>query len=153
MIESQFNLDDTVGSYGACGSLNRDGSGAVAIKNICEMYEHTKNITLEEIIKKYRLGRGIFGTNPLKIRRALRKLGFEVKFKLYATTRNMRGYHTYILLFYRHGDKFYDGWHYTAGKQNSLGQMKTYNLLHFYKNIAQFKQFEKPIFPMIFLIR
>lgn len=158
LINNQDALDDLVGSYDKYGSIAANACGAIAITNVC-ILDGMGDVTLDYVIKKLlsRHGgtvlRGLLGTNPSAIVRTLKDFGFDAKYLgAWRNKEQLKGYRYFIVLYgWRNGCTL--GAHYQAGQILPNGMIELYNYYHQYKDVAQFKQFEKPILPVIYGIK
>jgi hypothetical protein len=155
LINNQNQLDDLVGSYGRNGSIAANGCGAIAITNVC-ILDGMQDIALEDVIDYNTslpnglvLG-GLFGTNPFAIKKILTNFGFDVTFLgKFKSVEQVKPYNYFIILYAWHNG-FQLGAHYQAGRVLKNGKFELYNYYRTYADVEQFKEFEKPIFPIVF---
>lgn len=154
-VNNQPSLNPEVGSYGPWGSVAGNACGAIAMTNVCLM-DGMKDIDLDFIIKKNLskwdgvvLG-GALGTNPFAVKKVLEELGFKVKYLgSFRNTAQVKKYKYFIVL-YSWVVGMQIGAHYQAGRVLPDGWLELYNPYHKYKDVAQFKQFEKALCPVVF---
>lgn len=151
MINKQYHYEY---AYGLFGNVADDGSGAIAITNICQL-DHM-NIDLEDILEVInhtfhpRLLGGLMGTNPFAIKRILKKCGFKVKFRGFLLNKMDLSKDRYFIVLYIWKDWLEINAKYQAGIVNKNGIIHLFNPYHRYSSPKQMKQFEEMICPMIF---
>lgn len=153
MINKQYPYDI---AYGWLGNVADDGSGVIAITNVCLM--NHMSIDVEDILnvidRTYhpRLFFGRLGTNPFAIKRILKKCGFKVKFRGFLHNRMDLDEHNAYIVLYFWKDWFAVGARYQAGRVGRNGRLRLFNPYHQYDNIKQMKKFEEMILPVVFTI-
>jgi len=147
MINNQVSLNDLKGSCGKFGSIQCDGSGAIAIYNVLKMMGK-ENVDLDAIISYLQTThRFIFGgmgdLNPFCLRGALKNYG--IKSKYYGTFRSIKQLantsHKFIVYYYKNFDTYFQAGHLVKDKTGKVW-IEMFNPFHRYSNLAQFKEFE-----------
>lgn len=153
MINNQQYLDKTRGSFGKLGSIAGNGCGAIAMTNICLMEKVPMDLDkMIKLVEKNNgtLAGGLLGMNPCMVSKIMKKFGFKVKYLGKLTSINQLKKYKYFIILYGWAEKMTIGAHYQAGRLIANNQIELFNPYAVYDSVAELKQGESTICPVIF---